>query len=562
MMKDELWTEAAEFFSGLGKSGAAESALALGQGHDNPEFRVCIAGNFSCGKTHLLNGLLGSDLFPEDVLPATTVLTRVIWGPEPALRFRGEETVAYEASTENLEKFCAENELADAAGVLEAEYPADFLKPGLAVYDTPGVDDILARRADITISALDACDAALVVTSAVTPLRLNEKQFMDSYLYRRAMPRLALVVTFLDRLAPEQAARQVSDITRKAEALFPGVEVWLGLPVPGVSGHVAGPEEMRARLGQWAASPDLARRRARMRAKKLAEMLLETELERKTLLRNLRGDRARRERELERARLELSENAQSWQETRQNFLSAGLACAEREKELVDGLLQELRAQLGSGEPEDFGRGLRSTLREATGRAHDILRESLERDTAGFMAAIRERYAFEPIIQMPPQNMLTPDCGHISIPEPGMAHGIIGLLLDFGEKLLNGTAALPLPVPPALRPVLQLGARELMKKARASLRRVDEEDREAIAAELEKFCLLLGSQARLAVERTYGQLAEQIRGQQLSWLAVQQAELEKNSGREEVEAAMAACESAIARAAALREKAELAGEADE
>ena len=71
--------------------------------------------------------------------------------------------------------FCAGNAREDAVGILSVHFPGEFLKPATVIEDTPGLDDLLTTRADITFAALENCDAALVVVSAIAPLSLNEK---------------------------------------------------------------------------------------------------------------------------------------------------------------------------------------------------------------------------------------------------------------------------------------------------------------------------------------------------------------------------------------------------
>ncbi|MFG6374915.1 MAG: dynamin family protein, partial [Desulfovibrio sp.] len=82
-------------------------------------FNVCIVGGFSHGKTHLLNELLGTDVFPENVLPTTTVLTRVSYGEKTDLVFKsGAEKTDYEFCRENLDLFCAGIAWEDAVVIL------------------------------------------------------------------------------------------------------------------------------------------------------------------------------------------------------------------------------------------------------------------------------------------------------------------------------------------------------------------------------------------------------------------------------------------------------------
>src|SRR5437660_5216158 len=52
---------------------------------NEPTFSVAVAGEFSRGKSTLINRLLGQDLLPVGDLPTTAMLTSVRYGHEPAL---------------------------------------------------------------------------------------------------------------------------------------------------------------------------------------------------------------------------------------------------------------------------------------------------------------------------------------------------------------------------------------------------------------------------------------------------------------------------------------------
>jgi hypothetical protein len=49
---------------------------------ENPPIDVAILGQFKAGKSSFLNGLLGKHILPTGVVPVTTVITRLQYGPE------------------------------------------------------------------------------------------------------------------------------------------------------------------------------------------------------------------------------------------------------------------------------------------------------------------------------------------------------------------------------------------------------------------------------------------------------------------------------------------------
>ncbi|MDE7063960.1 MAG: dynamin family protein, partial [Desulfovibrionaceae bacterium] len=163
-------------------------------------FRICIAGGFSRGKSRFVNGLLKTDLLPEKAVPSTGSLTEIVYGETPGLEFR-EERIPLSAQT--LQEYAIGGQKYSPGEVLRIQYPSPFLKGGLELIDTPGVDDIDSTPAEMTYQALETADAVIIMISATAPMSLTERAFVDVYMRDRAIPILAVGVSFLD-LVPER----------------------------------------------------------------------------------------------------------------------------------------------------------------------------------------------------------------------------------------------------------------------------------------------------------------------------------------------------------------------
>lgn len=61
----------------------------------DPEFRLAIVGNFSCGKSTFLNALLGENLLTVDVLPTTAIPTYIRWNKNALLKKIGRDKNKY-----------------------------------------------------------------------------------------------------------------------------------------------------------------------------------------------------------------------------------------------------------------------------------------------------------------------------------------------------------------------------------------------------------------------------------------------------------------------------------
>ena len=61
----------------------------------DPEFRLAIVGDFSCGKSTFLNALIGEELLTTDTLPTTAIPTYIRWNKEELLKQTGRDERLY-----------------------------------------------------------------------------------------------------------------------------------------------------------------------------------------------------------------------------------------------------------------------------------------------------------------------------------------------------------------------------------------------------------------------------------------------------------------------------------
>lgn len=505
---NDLLLKTCEFLKDAGKGNAKLDEIINSMAKE--PWRVCIVGGFSRGKTRLLNHLLDTELFPEDVVPATTVLTEVNYARTLQMEFVGlSETVAWEPTSDNLEKFCAGNEYSDAQGVIRVGYPASFLYPDLKLYDTPGIDDIMEHRADITFAALEKCDAALVVTSALAPLGLTEIQFIESYLFARRIPRIAIVATFLDQLSEEDAIAAMENIKAKARGISPALEVWC---LQSASCDASGAAAMRDRLHQWADDPDRAKWRQK-RALAMASILLRDFITEDTaLLRSLSGDVMKEEEKISIALRDLSESAESWNELRSGFMDGGVACIEKLKNLAARMADELQSKEVNSDCENRPREM---MRKFSMEIAETAQKCFDQDLTTLLDGIRKTYGIEPA--MPRDIKITPAETNIMSSGEGL-NWYIAQAFDFVEEHLDDLVQF-VPLPPVGRTLAREMARKLVVLGKEFCG-VPENDAQAAT----RFVNEAARDITSAIREVYAQTGERARAIQLSWMEAQKSRL--------------------------------------
>lgn len=185
-------------------------------------FTVAVVGEFSSGKSTLVNRLLDRELLPTGMLPTTALLTRIRFAATESMEVfdtAGNRKSILPADSESWEGLTAENFGGDdPVGTVMIGLKSPWLgKSRLEIIDTPGIGDLEERRARVVADALTASDAVIIATSATQPLSLTEKMFIEQRLLAQKTPFLMLAVTKLDEVPMGERAKVIDFIRKKLE---------------------------------------------------------------------------------------------------------------------------------------------------------------------------------------------------------------------------------------------------------------------------------------------------------------------------------------------------------
>lgn len=167
---------------------------------------VALLGEWSRGKTTLVNALVRRNLLPVDIRPTTAGIVRVKpSSKEQSIRIRRDGTTE-RATIENTDiRGIQTTETGGTEDVdqLEVELIAPHLE-GLELIDTPGVNDLRETASEIVYALLPHIDLAVFLLDASNGgLSASERAFLEARLLGEFEPPLAFVVSFMDRVEAE-----------------------------------------------------------------------------------------------------------------------------------------------------------------------------------------------------------------------------------------------------------------------------------------------------------------------------------------------------------------------
>jgi GTP-binding protein EngB required for normal cell division len=189
-------------------------------------FTLAVVGQFKRGKSTLMNAIIGRDLLPTGVLPLTSAITVLKYGPAEKLVIRHEgRGLPLEEPASRLADYVTEKgNPGNRKHVKTAclEVPVPFLRRGLEFVDTPGVGSAIEANTATTYGFLPQCDAVVFVTSVDTPVTEAEVALLAGI--RQQVRRIFYVVNKTDLLGQtelDEVLRFIADALGREDAAGP-----------------------------------------------------------------------------------------------------------------------------------------------------------------------------------------------------------------------------------------------------------------------------------------------------------------------------------------------------
>jgi len=194
-------------------------------------FQLAVVGQFSRGKTTLMNALLGRAYLPAGALPMTSVVTTVRYGARARALVRGRATdLPLEVPVADLARYVTQagtDRSRMQIASVEVELPAELLRLGFEFVDTPGIGSAIAANTAATLRYLPQADAVVFVTGYDSAITAAEADLLSRAAGQAG--KLFVVVNKRDLVSDGVAAEVTSYVRRWARQHLGGDSQVFGL---------------------------------------------------------------------------------------------------------------------------------------------------------------------------------------------------------------------------------------------------------------------------------------------------------------------------------------------
>ncbi|NQY93060.1 MAG: dynamin family protein [Campylobacteraceae bacterium] len=218
---------------------------------NSQKFSIGITGVMNAGKSTMLNALMGQEILGSAVVPETANLTIVKYDKKPSANvfywnqkewnnieqsaselksikefidetkehfgdelsdYIQEESRVEEVDINNLAAFTS----AEASGkrcnlvkYVELKTDLNFLRDGIEIVDTPGLDDPVIQREEITKEYVGQCDLMIHLMNVSQSATLKDVEFIIDALLYQNITKILIVITRADTVTKEELAEVI-----------------------------------------------------------------------------------------------------------------------------------------------------------------------------------------------------------------------------------------------------------------------------------------------------------------------------------------------------------------
>lgn len=211
--------ESTSFFTEQNEPQKAKALDSLTKEMENGSFSIVVVGQFSSGKSTLLNALMGEKYLPSFTTETTATINFLRplkespdGKPEVVIHYRdGHSEKSEDVSLGGIQRFVAINEdlnVKEKVESVEVFLDSKFLTDGVSLVDSPGLNGMAEGHREITMEQINRSHAAIFLFNAKQPGSLADFEELNNL--KNLCPSLFIVLNQIDLI--NESEQSVDDV--------------------------------------------------------------------------------------------------------------------------------------------------------------------------------------------------------------------------------------------------------------------------------------------------------------------------------------------------------------
>ena len=178
---------------------------------------IAVLGRFKAGKSSFLNHLLGRPLLPIGVIPVTSAVTEIQWGPHERAEILFADGRRDQVPVDRIGDFISESqnpENSKQVARVRVELPSMDRYRGIRFVDTPGLESVFEHNTDASLEWLPNVGLALVAVGVDPPLSQHDIELIRNL--SRYTPNISLLLTKVDVLDEAESESRCGSLSRSS----------------------------------------------------------------------------------------------------------------------------------------------------------------------------------------------------------------------------------------------------------------------------------------------------------------------------------------------------------
>ncbi|MFZ0590744.1 MAG: dynamin family protein [Bryobacteraceae bacterium] len=185
------------------------------------DLSVAVLGRFNAGKSSFLNHLVGRDVLPVGVIPVTSVITEMLWGPTERAEVHFLDSHTESVPLDSVAEFITE--LKNPENGKRVSTVCLYL-PDLEDYkelrfvDTPGLESVFSHNTESSLAWAPNVDLALVAIGVDPPLAQQDLTLIRKLF--KYTPKICVLLTKVDVLTETEHDEVLQFVRKQLKRVF------------------------------------------------------------------------------------------------------------------------------------------------------------------------------------------------------------------------------------------------------------------------------------------------------------------------------------------------------